>query len=566
MSTAVNSYSISSPPPASVPPMPTSTASAGSDDRRRSTFDDLLLLPSFPSQFSNTQSYSCYSTRQLPPTLPTAGRPLGEEWQRKYSTAPASPHHHSYAVTPKNSPSVSKAQLATPVTVNRHGQDALPSLRHLQLLPDPRIQEYAYMYPDTSEFTPWWKRNLMHWCKSTNYHSYTKIVHEVSHDRTQLSALLRGTHSSTPQQNQQHQNEHQQYQFQQQQQQQHQYQHQQHVPSVLEPKDTFKELSNSASAPMTPPMSPGHDENLGSSNLPVEFTPFVSDKLVQTVKKELHTPSHRHRKTNSFRALQLKRLLDNRDVLSVNSRPSCDKFKVTKPTVNVANVTPATTTTAAAGFIPSQLPTPSRSNRSIGSAARQLALKMDARSSPSPTRIVDNLDSNYQSTPLNRSRSRSISPVRPATPPHGTQTSKYHRFSLESPQSPVVTSVKKSTFQGISAKTSPTRRPSTSSHGLRKCVSCHSSDSPCWRPSWSGRKQDQLCNSCGLRYKKTHTRCLNESCRKIPTKGELSIMKTNGVFKEQREAEEVAKGYRCLFCNGITQTEGLLETTTMRNA
>lgn len=537
MSAAVNSYSITTPQPSSVPPMPTSAASAGSDDRRKSAFDDLLNSPAIPSQFSNGQSYSCYSTGRVLPTLPTAARPLGEEWQRKYSTAPASPHHHSYAVTPKNSPSFSKAQLATPVTIPRNGQEALPSLRHLQLLPDPRIQEYAYVYPDTSEFTPWWKRNLTHWCKSTNYHYYTKIVNEVSHDKTQLSALLRGANSPLSSQPQEHQHA---------------------VPSVLEPKDTFKDLSNSSSAPMTPPMSPEYDEDIQSFNSPVEFSPFVSDKLVQTVKKELLSPSHRHKKTNSFKALQLKRLFDNRDVLSVNSRPSCDKFKVTKPTTSVPNATTATTGTSAIGFVPTQLPTPSRSNRSIGSAARQLALKMDSRASPSPTRIIDNLDPNYASTPSNRSRSRSISPVRPATPPHGIQSSKYHRFSLESPQSPVVTSSKKSSFQGISAKTSPTRRPSTSGHNLRKCVSCHSSDSPCWRPSWSGRKQDQLCNSCGLRYKKTHTRCLNELCRKIPTKGELSIMKTNGIFKEQREDGQELRGYRCLFCNGITQTEGLL--------
>lgn len=539
MSAAVNSYSISPPQPASAPPMPTSAASAGSDDRRRSAYDDLLLLPSLPSQFSNGQSYSCYSTTQVPPTIPTVVRPLGEDWQRKYSTAPASPHHHSYAVTPKNSPLFAKAQLATPNTVNRHGQEALPSLRHLQLLPDRRIQEHAYMYPDTSEFTPWWKRNLMYWCRSNNYHHYTKIVNEVSHDRTQLSALLRGANSPPPQYP---------------------------VPSILEPRDTFKELSNSVSAPMTPPMSPNRNENIQSSNSPVEFTPFVSDKLVQTVKQEICTPGQRHKKTNSFKALQLKRLLDNRDVLSVNSRPICDKFKVTKPTNNATNaITPATTKSSmATGLSPSQLPTPSRSNRSIGSAARQLALKMDARNSPSPTRIIENSDPNYVSTPVNRSRS--ISPVRPATPPNGTQASKYHRFSLDSPQSPIVTSVKKSSFQGISAKTSPTRRPSTPGHSLRKCVSCHSSDSPCWRPSWSGRKQDQLCNSCGLRYKKTHTRCLNESCRKIPTKGELSIMKTNGISREQKENGETAEGYRCLFCNGVTKTEGLLETTSIRNA
>lgn len=100
-----------------------------------------------------------------------------------------------------------------------------------------------------------------------------------------------------------------------------------------------------------------------------------------------------------------------------------------------------------------------------------------------------------------------------------------------------------------SSGSSPTR------HTTRVCVSCHSSDSPCWRPSWSPRKQDQLCNSCGLRYKKTHTRCLNDLCRKIPTKGEINIMKSNGIDKEfvpERNCE--IEGYRCLFCNYITET------------
>lgn len=518
MSAAVNSYSISPPQPSSVPPMPISSVSAGSDDSRRIAFDDFLLLPSLPSHYSNTQSYSCYSTK-MPAILPS-GHTLAGDTQPKYNTAPASPHHYNYAVTPKNSPSFAKAQLATPVTATRRGQEtALPSLRHLQLLPDPRIQEHAYMYPDTSTFTPWWKRNLMHWCRATNFHQYTKIINEVSHDRTQLSALLRGANSPPPEV----------------------------VPSVLEPSDTFKGLSNSASAPMTPPMSPNGGGNVQTTETtaqPVEFTPFVSGKLVQTVKQELYSPSQRHKKTNSFKALQLKRLLDNRDVLSFNSRPKRDKFKVAKQTSS-----------------PTQLPTLSRNSKSIGSAARKLALKMDTRNSLSPTRM-DNVSPHASNS---KSRSGSTSPVRPSTPPHATLTSKYHRFSLDSPQSPVVTSVKKTPIQGISAKSSPTRRPSTPGHSVRKCVSCHSSDSPCWRPSWSGRKQDQLCNSCGLRYKKTHTRCLNETCRKIPTKGELSIMKTNGISREEKEGGSPSEGYRCLFCNCITETIGL-SSTSIRDA
>lgn len=54
---------------------------------------------------------------------------------------------------------------------------------------------------------------------------------------------------------------------------------------------------------------------------------------------------------------------------------------------------------------------------------------------------------------------------------------------------------------------------------------------------------------------KTHTRCLNDLCRKIPTKGEINIMKSNGIDKEfvpERNCE--IEGYRCLFCNYITET------------
>lgn len=89
---------------------------------------------------------------------------------------------------------------------------------------------------------------------------------------------------------------------------------------------------------------------------------------------------------------------------------------------------------------------------------------------------------------------------------------------------------------------SPTK--SSLQHNARVCISCGSDQSPCWRPSWS-IKEGQLCNSCGLRYKKTSARCLNQECKKIPAKGEWSLMQSKGkmVFDDGKD------GYSCLDCN-----------------
>ncbi|KAG2734610.1 hypothetical protein G9P44_002616 [Scheffersomyces stipitis] len=80
-------------------------------------------------------------------------------------------------------------------------------------------------------------------------------------------------------------------------------------------------------------------------------------------------------------------------------------------------------------------------------------------------------------------------------------------------------------------------------HSPRVCISCGSDQSPCWRPSWS-IKEGQLCNSCGLRYKKTSARCLNNNCKKIPAKGEWSLMQSKGktMFDDGHD------GYSCLEC------------------
>lgn len=108
----------------------------------------------------------------------------------------------------------------------------------------------------------------------------------------------------------------------------------------------------------------------------------------------------------------------------------------------------------------------------------------------------------------------------------------------------------------ISPPSSPNARPTSGSFShsaggsaayfsKRRCISCGSDQSPCWRPSWSA-SAGQLCNSCGLRYKKTNARCLTKGCGRIPAKGEWVSMKNLAT-------KDPATGllqYKCLYCNG----------------
>ncbi|ODV73405.1 DNA-binding transcription repressor ASH1 CYBJADRAFT_162779 [Cyberlindnera jadinii NRRL Y-1542] len=88
----------------------------------------------------------------------------------------------------------------------------------------------------------------------------------------------------------------------------------------------------------------------------------------------------------------------------------------------------------------------------------------------------------------------------------------------------------------------------------RKCISCGSDQSPCWRPSWS-TSAGQLCNSCGLRYKKTGARCISKSCCRIPAKGEWATMKARGKKTFTKEDGSVVQAYACLNCNGEVEVK-----------
>lgn len=91
----------------------------------------------------------------------------------------------------------------------------------------------------------------------------------------------------------------------------------------------------------------------------------------------------------------------------------------------------------------------------------------------------------------------------------------------------------------------------------KKCMSCFSSSSPCWRPSWSP-EEGQLCNSCGLRYRKTKARCYNPSCLKIPSKSEWALMVKRGeVLLDIHDSNGNIIGkkmsYRCLDCDSAME-------------
>ncbi|KAF9376281.1 DNA-binding transcription repressor [Podila verticillata] len=75
----------------------------------------------------------------------------------------------------------------------------------------------------------------------------------------------------------------------------------------------------------------------------------------------------------------------------------------------------------------------------------------------------------------------------------------------------------------------------------KHCEACGADDTPCWRPGYIGNTV--LCNSCGLRYKKSNVFCTKVDCKYIPLKTEYASM----------EAERIKNGrdhLRCINCKG----------------
>ncbi|GMM30993.1 DNA-binding transcription repressor [Martiniozyma asiatica (nom. inval.)] len=167
--------------------------------------------------------------------------------------------------------------------------------------------------------------------------------------------------------------------------------------------------------------------------------------------------------------------------------------------------------------------------------------------STSRTRSVSRTASSSNSRPRTRSASRELqksnkddSPIHLALliPQSEKISSKSSTFStdtslksLESSISPpaLVQEFVPTEIKPIDSVIQPSSPYATHSHNghAKKCLSCHSSNSPCWRPSWNP-EQGQLCNSCGLRYRKTKARCTNVECLHIPSKSEWNIINKRG--------------------------------------
>ncbi|KAF8936180.1 hypothetical protein EDD21DRAFT_350454 [Dissophora ornata] len=74
---------------------------------------------------------------------------------------------------------------------------------------------------------------------------------------------------------------------------------------------------------------------------------------------------------------------------------------------------------------------------------------------------------------------------------------------------------------------SPLKRASKAKEGkmaTKRCEACGTTETPCWRPGYTSHSA--LCNSCGLRYKKSNVFCPKIGCKYIPLKTEYAAMDT----------------------------------------
>ncbi|CAG8498924.1 7240_t:CDS:2 [Ambispora leptoticha] len=97
--------------------------------------------------------------------------------------------------------------------------------------------------------------------------------------------------------------------------------------------------------------------------------------------------------------------------------------------------------------------------------------------------------------------------------------------------------------------TTTARERKDTNHRTKVCASCRTKSTPCWRPGW--RPDLFLCNSCGLRYKKTKCVCPNLDCRYIPLKSEF-----NAMFKKQKNGGDIPDAKRCCKCASFIANNG----------
>lgn len=164
---------------------------------------------------------------------------------------------------------------------------------------------------------------------------------------------------------------------------------------------------------------------------------------------------------------------------------------------------------------------------------------------------------NVRSTSRPRTRSSSRDRMTVDQLSTSSPTQRVHRNSNDSTstiftdihRSPTVTSEDLTGTQTKTIEDEERHHGHSHSHNqsAKKCLSCGSSNSPCWRPSWDPL-QGQLCNSCGLRYRKTKARCMNNACLRIPAKSEWALILRRGKGHFTVNGADL-ECYKCLQCD-----------------
>lgn len=313
--------------------------------------------------------------------------------------------------------------------------------------------------------------------------------------------------------------------------------------STVKPADQFYKLSNYSNCEslystslnknkpslsprqQTPPTSPRM--NFDNKNQ-VLFTPTLSNKMIKK-----HSVDLGHKKTNSFKARQLKKILNNRNVLNGSSLDN----NIVIRTENQESL----------------------SNDEIKKMKEYQKNKKTSLEGNKP--ILSYEDTNKAtgtfynvhtpSPPMSPGKKLNQMAKFPSYDFTTTLIETNSPLSLKNSPEQNMSAIKSSTASSINSSPKAYNKKSSrsSSNGTHKtykfhqCMSCKTKDSPCWRPSWSKSKKEQLCNSCGLRYKKSKIRCTNNLCLKIPSLSEAHIMKNSPEMK-------------CLFCTSEVEIGG----------
>ncbi|XBW37050.1 hypothetical protein QEN19_002630 [Hanseniaspora menglaensis] len=314
--------------------------------------------------------------------------------------------------------------------------------------------------------------------------------------------------------------------------------------STVKPADQFYELSNYSNSQSlystssssnafqmkkqktTPPASPRI--NFANKNQ-ILFTPTLSNKMIQK-------PDNGHKKTNSFKARQFKKILNNRNILNDNALNSNIVVRLENDKkLSVENLEKLKEKTKLHKNKPVlEVSSQSYIQRSQMSEGAYMVHTPSPPMSPGKKNADVFKIQNYENLTSTQLKTQSLTKE---SPPNSAGNLS---IAVKSTNSSLQSSPK---YSKTSRSNSAASQSSQKTYKFHQCMSCKTQESPCWRPSWSSSKKEQLCNSCGLRYKKSKIRCVNKSCLKIPSLSEAHIMK-NG------------KDIKCLYCSSNVEIGG----------